>query len=142
MLRNLVNYLKGSGDVRTPHSVFFYALGYGGWIGVVLFVSLQATCAALMWRAYRITGQSFGIAVWAFSLLGAFFGNVLETPSGAIPFYLILGLVVGPTLSVVGSAARHGLQPSSIAYVPEAFRPEGATCSSDAFEWAHDGCDR
>jgi hypothetical protein len=126
MLRNLVNYLKDSGAVRTPHSVFFYALGYGGWIGVVLFVLLQAACAGLMWRAYRITGQSFGIAVWAFSLLGAFFGNVLETPSGAIPFYLTLGLVIGPTLSVVGSAACQELRPSSIAYAPEAYSPEGA----------------
>ena len=139
MLRNLVNYLKDSGAVRTPHSVFFYALGYGGWIGVVFFVLLQAACAALMWRAYRITGQSFGVAVWALSLLGAFFGNVLETPSGAIPFYLTLGLVVGPTLSVVGSAARYGLQPSSTAYAPEAYIPGGAIHHSDAFECAHLG---
>ena len=69
------------------------ALGYAGWIGVVLFVGLQAACGALMWRAYRLTGQSFGIALWACALLGAFFGNVLETPAGAIPFYLTLGLL-------------------------------------------------
>jgi O-Antigen ligase len=99
MLRDLVNYLKDSGAIRTPHSVFFYALGYSGWIGVLLFMGLQAACGALMWRAYRLTGQSFGIAVWAFALLGAFFGNVLETPAGAIPFYLMLGLVAGPTLA-------------------------------------------
>jgi hypothetical protein len=55
-----------------------------------------------MWRAYRLTGQSFGIAAWAFALLGAFFGNVLETPAGAVPFYLTLGLVIGPTLAGFG----------------------------------------
>jgi hypothetical protein len=142
MLRNLVNYLKDSGGVRTPHSVFFYALGYGGWIGVLLFVSLQAACAALMWRAYRITGQSFGIAAWAFCLLGAFFGNVLETPSGAIPFYLTLGLVTGPTISVVGAAARHGLRSSSISYGPRAYGREGAIHPSDALQWARNGCSR
>ncbi len=99
MLRDLVNYLKDSGAIRTPHSVFFYALGLRRLDRRVLFVGLQAACGALMWRAYRLTGQSFGIAAWAFTLLGAFFGNVLETPSGAIPFYLTLGLVIGPTLS-------------------------------------------
>ncbi len=99
MLRDLVNYLKDSGAIRTPHSVFFYALGYSGWIGVLLFMGLQAACGALMCRAYRLTRQSFGITVWASALLGAFFGNVLETPPGAIPFYLTLGLVAGPTLA-------------------------------------------
>ena len=47
-------------------------------------------------------------------LLGAFFGNVLETPAGAIPFYLTLGLVVGPTLSGFSFAAGEGRIPPSL----------------------------
>jgi hypothetical protein len=123
-LRDLVNYLKDSGAIRTPHSVFFYALGYAGWIGVVLFLGLQGACGALMWRAYRLTGQSFGIAAWAFALLGAFFGNVLETPAGAIPFYLTLGLVVGPTLSGFSFPAGEGPN-TSLAYGFDPSHPDG-----------------
>jgi len=134
MLRDLVNYLKDSGAIRTPHSVFFYALGYAGWIGVVLFLGLQAACGALMWRAYRLTGQSFGMAAWAFALLGAFFGNVLETPAGAIPFYLTLGLVIGPTLSGFCSPAGKELcRPNSaLAYGFDAYPPNGAIHAQSA----------
>jgi hypothetical protein len=103
LLRNLVNYLKGMGDLRTPHNIFYYALGYTGWLGVFFFFSLQAACGALVWRAYKITGQSFGVVIWGSTLFTAFFGNAFETPTGAIPCYLTLGLIIGPTLSMVRS---------------------------------------
>jgi hypothetical protein len=103
LLKNLVGYLKDTRDLRTPHNIFYYALGYSGWLGVLLFFSLQAACGALVWRAYKITGQSFGFAIWASTLLTAFFGNAFETPAGAIPCYLTLGLVIGPTLSMAPS---------------------------------------
>jgi hypothetical protein len=98
VLRNLVNY---HGDVRTPHNIFYYALGYSGWIGVVIFFALQATCVSMLWRAYRLTGQAFGLSLWVATLIEAFFGNVMETPTGAIPLYLIIGIIVGPTLGKV-----------------------------------------
>jgi hypothetical protein len=100
-LKNLVNYLKQNGDVRTPHNIFYYALGYTGWAGVVIFFALQLSCAAMMWRVYRLTGQPYGLAVWAATMIEAFFGNVMETPFGAIPIYLTLGLIVGPTLATI-----------------------------------------
>ncbi len=129
LLRNLVNYLKDLGEIRTPHNVFFYALGYSGWAGVVLFFSLQATVGGLVWRVYRLTGQPFGLAFWAAALLSAFFGNVMETPSGAIPFYLTLGLIIGPTLSLVRYPVRQELfhlEPSPMTYTTEAvYTPEG-----------------
>jgi len=88
----------------------------------------------LMWRAYRLTGQSFGMAAWAFALLGAFFGNVLETPAGAIPFYLTLGLVIGPTLSGFCSPAGKELcRPNSaLAYGFDAYPPNGAIHAQSA----------
>ena len=109
-LKNLVSYLKQKEDVRTPHNIFYYALGYSGWLGVVIFFSLQFACAAMLWRVYRLTGQAYGLAVWAATLISAFFGNVMETPSGAIPIYLIMGLIVGPTLQMVPSSVQYSFQ--------------------------------
>jgi hypothetical protein len=94
-------------------------------------MGLQAACGALMWRAYRLTGQSFGMAAWAFALLGAFFGNVLETPAGAIPFYLTLGLVIGPTLSGFYSPAGELCRPVH-AYGFDGYHPNGAIHAQSA----------
>ncbi len=128
-LRKLVTYLKDAGEIRTPHNVFYYALGYSGWIGVVIFFALQVSCGILLWRAYTVTGQPWGIAVWASGLLAAFFGNVMETPAGAIPFYLTMGLVVGPALAKLSAPARQGLvrNPQSSMIYPQqgAYSPEG-----------------
>jgi hypothetical protein len=39
-------------EVRTPHSVFYYPLGYTGWVGVVLFAALQLTILRLLWQSF------------------------------------------------------------------------------------------
>jgi hypothetical protein len=132
-LKNLVTYLKVDADLRTPHDIFYYALGYSGWIGVSIFFSLQAGCAVLLWRTYRVTGQAWGLAIWASGLTSAFFENALETPAGAIPFYLCIGLFVGPALAALGSPAREALSrlaPASVAYPQQdGYAPEGAYSS-------------
>ncbi len=96
-LGDLVPYLKGD-FIRTPHNTFFYALGYTGWIGVVLFTLFQFAIFRLLWDAYRADGEPFGIILWAtmliFSLATAFF----EAPYGAIPFYLLAGCSCAPLL--------------------------------------------
>jgi O-antigen ligase/polysaccharide polymerase Wzy-like membrane protein len=104
-LGDLVPYLHGS-VIRTPHNVFFYALGYGGCLGVVVFFGFQMALAHILLRAYQLTGQPFGLCYWMMTLTGAFFGNYLETPFGAIPFYLILGLAAAPVGSVYDQVAR------------------------------------
>jgi len=128
-LKNLVNYLAVATDLRTPHNVFYYALGYSGWIGVLIFFSLQAGCGVLLWRTYKLTGQAWGLAMWSAILTSAFFGNVLETPAGAIPLYLMMGLFVGPVLAELGSPAREQLSHpagSSVAYPQQtAYAREG-----------------
>jgi O-Antigen ligase len=96
-LGELVPYLR-TAVIRTPHNVFFYALGYTGWIGVSLFFAFQFALLQLLWRTYRVTGQAFGVAAWAGTLLSAFFGNSFETPFGAIPTYLSFGLLIAPGL--------------------------------------------
>lgn len=96
-LKDLVPYLKDQ-DLRTPHNVFYYALGYSGWIGVALFFSLQGALLRVLWQVYRRTGQSLGIGLWTITVVSAFFGSSFESPFGAIPFYLMMGLVIGPAL--------------------------------------------
>jgi hypothetical protein len=96
-LKDLVPYLKGM-DIRTPHSIFFFALGYSGWIGVFLFLSLQASILGMLWRVYRLTGQSYGLAIWISTLTASLFGNSFESPMGSIPSYLGIGLIIGPVL--------------------------------------------
>jgi hypothetical protein len=76
----------GTGGIRTPHNIFFYALGYHGWIGVLAFVTLQGVILFTMMRVYRRTGQPFGIL----------FCNFFETPYGATPYYLMVGLCMAP----------------------------------------------
>jgi hypothetical protein len=97
-LTSLVPYLQGHTEIRTPHNVLLYALGYGGWTQVAAFVALQGALLRLLWTAYRATGQAFGLAFWALGITIALFGNFFETPSCAIPFYLLVGLSIVPAL--------------------------------------------
>lgn len=98
-LGDLVPYLQGD-VIRTPHNVFFYALAYGGWVGVGVFFLFQWTVARLLWQAYRVTGQPVGLVFWAMALTEGFFSNFFETPFGAIPFYLLVGLASAPASGV------------------------------------------
>ncbi len=94
-LGDLVPYLEGE-FIQTPHSVFFYALGYTGWIGVFLFALLQGELGHLLWLAYRTTHNPGGIVLWAAMLVCALFSPFFEAPYAAIPFYLLCGLFTGP----------------------------------------------
>jgi hypothetical protein len=96
-LSSLAPYIKGE-VIRTPHNAFFYALGYTGWIGVAVLCAFQLALAHLLWSTYRLTGQPFGLVIWAAFICIALFGNVLETPFGAIPLYLLTGLAAAPLL--------------------------------------------
>jgi len=88
--------------IQTPHNVFFYALGYSGWIGVILFGLLQFELLRLIWRSYEFTGQPFGLMCWAALLAGSMFEDFFEAPYGAIPFYLLVGVALAPGLLCAG----------------------------------------
>jgi hypothetical protein len=94
-LGDLVPYLEGE-FIRTPHNTFFYALGYTGWIGVVLFTLFQFAILRLLWDAYRIDGEPFGIILWATMLIYSLATAFFEVPYGAIPFYLLAGCACAP----------------------------------------------
>jgi hypothetical protein len=80
---------------RSPHSIFYFTLAYSGIVGVVIFFWLEICVARLLYRAYKVTGETYGLTYYVYSIVGAFFGNFLETPA-AIMFYLLLGLCIGP----------------------------------------------
>jgi O-Antigen ligase len=100
-LGDLVPYLRGA-FIRTPHNVFFYALGYTGWIGVVIFGLLLGEIARLSWRVYRTSRQPFAIVAWVTMLIYSLFTAFFETPYGAIPFYLMMGCACTPLLYAEG----------------------------------------
>ena len=89
-------------DTRTPHSVFYYALGYTGWVGVALFGALQLTILRLAWQAFRISAQPAGVVFWVMGIGMAFFEQSFDTPYKAIPFYLLVGMAMAPALQSRG----------------------------------------
>ncbi|MGH6897380.1 MAG: O-antigen ligase family protein [Geminicoccaceae bacterium] len=89
-------------EIRTPHSVFFYALGYTGWVGVALFAALQFALLRLLWRSYRDAGQPAGVVWWFMGMSMACFEAGFDTPYKAIPFYLLMGLSMAPGLQPKG----------------------------------------
>jgi len=96
-LGDLVPYLEGD-FIRTPHNVFFYALGYTGWVGVLIFALLQVEIARLSWAVYRKTDQPYAFVSWMAMLIYSLFTAFFETPYGAIPFYLLMGCACSPVL--------------------------------------------
>jgi hypothetical protein len=82
--------------IRTPHNDFFYVLGYSGWVGVAIFVFFQAELLRLLVRSYRITHQPFGLMCWVALITESMFGDFLESPMGAIPFFLLIGAALAP----------------------------------------------
>jgi hypothetical protein len=81
---------------RSPHSIFYFTLAYSGIVGFGIFSWLQVCMMLLLWRIYKVSGETFGLIYWLFTLIGAFFGNLIETPQAAIPLYLLCGMAMGP----------------------------------------------
>jgi O-Antigen ligase len=94
-------------EVRTPHNIFFFALGYTGWVGVALFCFLQVAIFALLWRSYRVGGQPAGVVFWVMGMAMAFFQASFDTPVRAIPFYLLWGMAIAPGLQAKRESVAH-----------------------------------
>jgi hypothetical protein len=92
-------------EIRTPHSVFYYALGYTGWAGVLLFAALQLAILRLLWQSFRFGGQPAGGVFWMMGMAMASFQPGFDTPYFAIPFYLMVGMAA-PGLRVLSLRAR------------------------------------
>jgi hypothetical protein len=121
-LGDLAPYLTGD-FIRTPHNEFFYALGYTGWTGVILFFLFQSELLRLLWRANRLTRDSFGVPYWVAMMVFGMFFPLGETPYGAIPFYLIAGWLAAPILS-----GKHTMQQTY--RIPEMYFPHASTSAA------------
>lgn len=84
---------------RSPHCILYFALGYSGIVGVVLFLWLEVAIARVLWQSFKVTGQPFGIVFYIYHIVHALFGNSIETPQAGIYFYLVLGLILAPTVT-------------------------------------------
>jgi O-Antigen ligase len=84
--------------LRTPHNWFMYSLGYGGWLGVALFVFLLVSLGTLLWRGDRISGVPLGLPFLVLSTTIATFSNFYETPFAAIPVWVISGMAIAPAV--------------------------------------------
>ncbi|HKT46789.1 MAG TPA: O-antigen ligase family protein [Candidatus Acidoferrales bacterium] len=118
-LGDLVPYLSGE-FIRTPHNEFFYALGYTGWIGVVLFFVFQSELARLLWHVNRSTHDPMGLPFWVTMMAYGMFFPLGETPYGAIPFYLIAGWAMAPILSSEQQPGESKAYVMVDAYFPDA----------------------
>ena len=83
---------------RSPHSIFYFTVAYSGIVGFAIFVWLAISVLLLLWRTHTVIGDTFGLLYFLYTLIGAFFGNLIETPQASIPLYIVLGMVIGPML--------------------------------------------
>jgi hypothetical protein len=82
-------------DIRSPHNIAIYCLYYTGYVGLAIFGLLFFA----MWNTgtmleHPVLRRLYSASFWSMLLL-AITGNCLETPFGAIPFYLFQGVVIG-----------------------------------------------
>lgn len=87
--------------LQTPHNDLLYALAYSGWIGLLLFAAFQLKLGQLLLGCYKSSGQPFGIVIWVAVVSSSLVGSYFESPYGAIPFYIMAGLVIGQKRAVV-----------------------------------------
>jgi hypothetical protein len=84
--------------IRTPHNVFYYTLGFTGWVGVAIFATLHGAILAALVRVYRRGGSPFGLILWVMATASGSFGNFFETPYNAAPYWFLIGLSLAPLL--------------------------------------------
>jgi hypothetical protein len=102
---------------RSPHSIFYFTLAYSGIVGFGIFCWLEICMMLLLWRIYKVSGETFGLIYWLFTLIGAFFGNLIETPQASIPLYLLCGMAMGPFFLRIGQV--YEAEPVASAHVAE-----------------------
>jgi hypothetical protein len=84
---------------RSPHDILYFAFAYSGLVGVAIFLWLEACLFYVLWRAYKVTGQTYGFIYFVFQFINALFGNNFENPQASIGIYLAVGLAIGPMFS-------------------------------------------
>jgi hypothetical protein len=81
--------------LRTPHNFVIYFIGYTGVIGLMIFLGLLTALLVRFIRLPRSPMRTFVIAELVAMTVRALAANSFETPYGAVPFYLLLGMAYG-----------------------------------------------
>lgn len=82
-------------DLFTPHNFAIFLIGYTGTVGVAIFLGLLISLLMNFLRLPRSPLKTFLISQLAATLILAMFGNALETPFVAAPFYWMMGVAYG-----------------------------------------------
>ncbi len=113
-LGSLLTGIAGFNDtLRTPHNFAIYLLGYTGLVGCALYACLLLAFIAEVARCPGSPVRDGIIAGGLSVMLSALSGNVLETPFGAVPTYLMFGILLG--LARQWRPAAPGRWPRSLA---------------------------
>ncbi len=104
----------------TPHNVFVYVITYTGWLGVFIFYTLQLYLAWLLWKGYLASGQPFGICIWVLLFVWAHFDNRFETPYGAIPFWVLVGMALSSAPAMTKAPRQYAASSKSIDFAQRA----------------------
>lgn len=94
--------------IQTPHNDIFYALAFCGWVGVLLFLLVQVEIFKLLLQSCRMTGQSFGVVCWTALFTMSLFEDFFEAPFAAIPFFLLMGAAIAPSMLRARGASPNG----------------------------------
>ena len=82
-------------DLFTPHNFIVFLLGYTGIVGALIFLGLLISLLKTFLRLPKSSLKTFLLSQLAGTLVLAFFGNTLETPFAAAPFYWVMGVAYG-----------------------------------------------
>ncbi len=105
-LAHLANRDVEKQGTRSPHDILYFAYAYSGLVGVAIFLWLEVALCFVLWRAYKVTGQTYGLIYFAYQFINALFGNNIETPQAGILIYLFVGLAIGPMFSSTNPTSR------------------------------------
>jgi hypothetical protein len=114
---------------RSPHNILYFAYAYSGFLGMALFIWLEASLFYVLWRVYKLTGQTYGFIFLAYHIVQALFGNTIETPQGGISIYLLVGMTIAPAITQLREQAEHDRE--------EMLLFEASAHSPQAPEWEH-----
>ena len=81
---------------RSPHDILYFAFAYSGLVGVAIFIWLEICMFHILWKLYKMTGNTYGLIYFTYQIINALFGNNIETPQAGILVYLFVGLMIGP----------------------------------------------
>ncbi len=93
--KSLGDFTTDGQDIHTPHNISIYCIYYTGYLGLAIFFLMLFAMWLAGTRVEDPLLRTLYSSVFWCTLLVAITGNYLETPFGAIPFYLLEGVLIG-----------------------------------------------